>query len=278
MREYSEPTPVDVQSFSTGRILKESWEICRKYFGALVMPMTLIILACAPFLFIIPGKAGEVVNNILLAIFCPIPLMGLHHSVLRLKSEGREPTFAQTFSFGIEYWGRGIRIGMILTLFTCLLVIGAMLVAAIPFYPGAMLVDEHKALGATLIGLGGIVFLGALAWFAARTCLAYSATADGLTSATRAFEFAWGMTKTNIRKTLSLGFSLLGLLVIIAFVFIMAAMIVAGLLNGDQETVNAVLIILGVPTYLFGLAYTHVGLCLTYQALKPEPKEESPAA
>ena len=44
MREYTEPTPIDLQAFSTGRILKESWEISTKYFGALVMPMFILMI------------------------------------------------------------------------------------------------------------------------------------------------------------------------------------------------------------------------------------------
>jgi hypothetical protein len=275
MREYSEPTPVDVQAFSAGRILKESWEICMKYFGALVMPLVLIILACMPSVFIIPGKPGEALNNILLAIFMPIGVMGLHHSVLRLKSEGKLPTFAQTFSFGSEYWGRGFRIGLILGLYTFLVIIGGMIAAAIPFVPGTMLVDKYPIPGAILVGLGVLLFLGALAWFAARSCLAYSAMADGLTSATRAYDVAWEITKTNTKKTLSLGFALLGITVIIIFFFILAAAIMTGFQIADEDAITAVLTFAGILVYLFGLAYIHVCLCLTYQALKPAPKEEN---
>jgi hypothetical protein len=275
MREVTETTPPDLQSFSTVRILKESWEICTKYFGALVMPLVLIILACMPSVFIVPGKPGEALNNILLAIFMPIGVMGLHHSVLRLKSEGKLPTFSQTFSFGNEFWGRGFRIGLLLGVYTFLVVIGSMIAAAIPFVPGTMLIDKHPIPGAILVGLGGLLFLGALAWFAARSCLAYSAMADGLTSATRAFELGWEMTKPHIKKTLNLGFALTGILVIIIFVFILAAAIMAGLGIADEDTLTVVFIFAGLIVYLFGLAYTHVCLNLTYQALKPAPREEN---
>lgn len=274
MREYTEPTPIDVQAFSAGNILKESWEICTKYFGALVMPPALIILAFFPIVFMVPGKAGEALNNVLLAIFSPIAVMGLHHSVLRLKAEGQAPTFGQTFSYGVEYWGRGFRIGLLLALYAMLFIVGAMLAAAIPLVPGTMLVDKHPAPGAILIGIGGLVFLGLICWFLARTCLAYSAMADGLSSASRAFEFGWELTKTNMKKTLSLGFALLGITVLIAFVFIMAAVFMAAI-GIEEDTITAVLIFAGVLIYLFGLAYTHVCLCLTYQALKPAPKEEN---
>jgi hypothetical protein len=274
MREVTETTPPDLQAFSTARILKESWEICIKYFGALVMPMVVIILACAPSIFIFPGKGGEALNNILVAIFSPIAVMGLHHSVLRLKSEGKEPTFSTTFSYGHEYWGRGFRIGLILGLYAILFLIAAVIAAAIPFAPGAMLMDKNMALGALLVGVGGLLFLGLAAWFAARSCLAYSAMADGLTSATRAYELGWEMTKSHTKKTLSLGFALTGILVVFIFLFIMAGVFMAAL-EFDQVSITAILIFGGIITYLFGLAYTHVCLCLTYQALKPAPKEEN---
>ena len=274
MREYTEPTPVDVQSFSAGRILKESWEISTRYFGALVMPLALVILAFFPIVFVVPGKAGEALNNVLLAIFSPIAVMGLHHSVLRLKAEGQAPTFGQTLSYGVEYWGRGFRIGLLLALYAMLFIVGAMLAAAIPLVPGTMLVDKHPASGAILIGIGGLVFLGLICWFLARTCLAYSAMADGLSSASRAFEFGWELTKNNTKKTLSLCFALLGITVLIAFVFIMAAVFMAAT-GIEEDTIAAVLIFAGVLIYLFGLSYIHVCLCLTYQALKPAPKEEN---
>lgn len=275
MREYTEPTPADVQSFSAGRILKEAWEICTKYFGALVMPLALVILAFFPIVFMVPGKAGEALNNVLLAIFSPIAVMGLHHAVLRLKADGQAPSFGQTFSYGVEYWGRGFRIGLLLALYAMLLIVGAMIAAAIPLVPGTMLVDKYPVPGAGLIGIGGLVFLGLICWFLARTCLAYSAMADGMTSASRAFEVSWEMTKQNTKKTLSLGFALLGITVVIIFFFIMAVAIMSGFQIADKDTVTAVLIFVGVLVYLFGLAYAHVCLSLTYQALKPAPKEEN---
>lgn len=271
MREVIEPTPVDFQAFSAGRVLKESWEICTRYFGALVMPLALTILAFIPIVFLVPGKPGEALNNLLLAIFSPIAVMGLHHSVLRLKSEGQVPTFGQTFSHGVEYWGRGFRIGLLLGLYAMLFIIGAMIAAAVPLVPGTMLVDKYPIPGAILIGIGGLGFLGLVFWFLARTCLAYSAMADGLTSASRAFEYGWELTKNNVKKTVSLGFALLGITVLIAFVFILAAVIMAAV-GIEENSVAAVLFFAGVLIYLFGLAYTHVCLCLAYQALKPAPK------
>ena len=118
------------------------------------------------------------------------------------------------------------------------------------------------------------MFLGALAWFGARSCLAYSAMADGLTSATRAFELGWEMTKSHVKKTLSLGFALTGILVIIIFLFVLAAVFMSAL-EIEEDISVAVLVFGGVLAYLFGLAYTHICLNLTYQALKPAPKEEN---
>jgi hypothetical protein len=138
-----------------------------------------------------------------------------------------------------------------------------------------MLIDKHAVPGAILVGLGGLLFLGALAWFAARSCLAYSAMADGLTSASRAYDVGWEMTKSQVKKTLSLGFALTGILVVIIFVFIMAGVVLTSLEVAEEDTIVAMITFAAIVTYLFGIAYTHVCLNLTYQALKPAPKEEN---
>lgn len=272
MREIPEPTQIDLQSFSVVRILKDSWEISTKYFGALVMPMVVLSLCLVPFVFMIPGKPGEALTNLLSAIFSPIAIMGLQHSVLRLKSEGQVPTFGQTFSHGVEYWGRGILIGLLHYLYAMLFIIGAMIAAAIPLVSGTMLVEKYPIPGLILIGIGGLAFLGLVFWFLARTCLVYSAMADGLTSASRAFEYGWELTKNNVKKTISLGFALLGITVIIAFLFLMAAVFMAAL-GIEEDAVVAVLIFAWLLCYLFGVAYANVCLCITYQALKPAPKQ-----
>jgi hypothetical protein len=49
----------------------------------------------------------------------------------------------------------------------------------------------------------------------------------------------------------------------------------AGLGIADEDTLTVVFIFAGLIVYLFGLAYTHVCLNLTYQALKPAPREEN---
>jgi ABC-type transport system involved in cytochrome c biogenesis permease component len=68
MREYTEPTPVDLQSFSTGRILKESWEISTKYFGALVMPMVVLMIPGMIIAAAIDGKPGEAILTFIVSV------------------------------------------------------------------------------------------------------------------------------------------------------------------------------------------------------------------
>jgi hypothetical protein len=276
MREYTEPTPVDLQSFSTGRILKESWEICTGYFGALVMPATLIILACLPTVFIFPGKTGEAINNLLTGILSPIAMMGVHHSVIRLKAEGMVPSFSRTFSFGNDYWWRGIKIGFVLGFFMLALVLAAGLAAAIFFIPGMLVVDKEPAVGAILFVLAGILFLSIAAWFGSRSCLAYSAMADYRTSATQAFNVGWRLTKGNEGKTLLLGLIVTGLAIAVLIGFIFTGAILIGFEIMEEAVAVGVLLIPGLIAYMFGLVYTHVVFNLAYQALKPAPKEETP--
>ena len=276
MREYVEPTPVDLQAFSTGRILKESWEISTKYFGALVMPMVLIVLACLPIMFIIPGKGGELMNNILSSIFCPIAIMGLHHSILKLKSEGLTPTFSRTFSSGNEYWWRGIKIGMMSGIYALVLVIAGLLASAILFVPGILLADKEPVVAGVLFVLAGIVFLSIMAWFGCRACLAYSAMADHHTSATKAFDLGWSLTKGNEGKTLRLGLVLTGLSIAVVIGFFIVGAILAGLEILGEPLIIGPLVLAALFAYFFLLSFTHVALNLAYQVLKPAPAEESP--
>jgi len=276
MREYVEPTPVDLQAFSTGRILKESLEICTKYFGALVTPMLLIVLACLPIMFIVGGKAGEALNNILSGVFGPIAVMGLHHSILKLKSEGQIPSFSRTFSYGNAYWWRGIKIVIVSGLYALVLLIGALLAAAIFYVPGILLVDKEPMAGGVLFVLAGILFLCIAAWFGSRACFAFSAMADHQTSATKAFDIGWSLTKGNERKALRLGLVVTGLAMVVVMGFIIVGAILAGLKILGEPVLVGVFAIASLFAYFFLLSYTHVAFNLAYQALKPAPREDSP--
>lgn len=275
MREYTEPTPSNLQEFSAGRILKESWEICTKYFGALVMPAFILMIPAFAIAFLVPGKGGEALNNVYSAIFYPIAIMGLHHSVLRLKAEGMMPSFGRTFSFGSDYWWRGIKIGIVSGLYSLVLVLGALLASAIFFVPGILLVDKNKEAGVILFILAGIVFLCIAAWFACRACLAYAAMADHQESATRAFEYGMSLTKGNERKTLKMGLAISGvaLAVILGFVIVGAICEGSGVL--EQPMTIGILGLAAVFAYVFLLCLAHVATHLAYQSLKPAPKEEN---
>ncbi len=274
MREYVEPTPSDLQAFSTGRILRESWEICAKYFGALVMPMTILMLCGAPFLFILEDPWGGLFNNIISGLLGPIAVMGLYRSLFNLKTAGKAPTFAATLAEGNDYWWRGFKIAMILGLFTVVALMAGLLIAAIFLIPGFMLVDKNPVAGGTLIVAGTLVVIVVLSWFASRSCLSYAAMADGRTSATEAFNAAWKMTKGKIGKTLAIG----SIIVAIAVALIWLILIFVALMFAIDKKAGLVGIFLAlIPSlmlYFFLICYSHVAMGLTYQAFKPAPPED----
>ncbi len=275
MREYTEPTPVDLQSFSTGRILKESWEISTKYFGALVMPMVVLTLLGVPFLFILPGPIGDLTNNIISACLGPIALMGMYRSTLTLKSTGTSPSFSSTISSGSEYWWRGIKIGCVIGLYTFCAVLGGILATAVLWIPAIMVLEEFKTAGITLFVFAGIGLTGLLCWFSARGCLAYAAMADERQIAFESFSVAWNMTKGRLSQVLRIALIPFG----IGLVLVFAAVVLFGLMFAVDQTIAGIALILlfipGLLAYFLMLSWIHVALCLTYQALKPAPTEEN---
>jgi len=274
MREYTEPTPVDLQAFSTGRILKESWEICTKYFGALVMPTVVLSLCGVPFVFILPEPIGELISNIISACLGPIALMGLYRSTLTLKSTGTSPSFSLTTSSGSEYWWRGIKIGCVIGLYTFCAVLCGFLATSILWIPGILLMEDLKTAAITLFVFAGIGLTGFLCWFGARACLAYAAMADEHHIAFESFSIAWEMTKGRLGQIASIGLAIAG----IGLALLLMVSLFLALMFALEESVGVIALILlfipGLLAYFFVLSWGHVALCLSYQALKPAPKEE----
>ena len=275
MREYTEPTPIDLQAFSTSRILKESWEICTKYFGALVMPMVVLTLVGVPFVFIFPGPFGDLINNIFNLCLGPIALMGLYRSTLTLKSAGISPSFSSTTSSGSEYWWRGIKIGCVIGLYTFCAFVCGVLATSILWIPGILLMEDLKTAAITLFVFAGIGLMGFLCWFGARACLSYAAMADERHIAFESFSIAWEMTKGRLGQIASIGLAIAG----IGLALLLMVSLFLALMFALDESVGAIALILlfipGLLAYFFVLSWGHVALCLSYQALKPSPKEEN---
>jgi hypothetical protein len=274
MREYVETTPSDLQAFSIGRILRESWEICTKYFGALVMPMTILMLCGTPFIFIVEKPYGGLLNNFISGLLGPIAVMGLYRSILSLKAAGKVPTFAATLAEGNDYWWRGFKIAMILGLFTVVALMAGLMVGAIFLIPGFMLTDKNQIVAGVLIVIGVIIVIAVLAWYASRACLCYAAMADGRTSATDAFKAAWSMTKGKIGKTLAIGAIIAG--IGLAFLWLVAVFLALMFAVSNEAGLGGVFLAL-IPSlllYFFLICYSHVAMGLTYQAFKPAPPEE----
>ncbi len=275
MREVTETTPPDLQSFSAGRILKESWEISTKYFGALVMPMVVLALLGVPFLFILPGPIGDLTNNIISACLGPIALMGMYRSTLTLKSTGTSPSFSSTISSGSEYWWRGIKIGCVIGLYTFCAVLGGILATSVIWIPAILLVEEYKTAAIALFVFAGIGLTGLLCWFGARACLAYATMADERQIAFESFSIAWDMTKGRLGEIASIGLALAG----IGLALLVMVSLFLALMFALDESIGVIALILlfipGLLAYFFVLSWGHVALCLTYQALKPAPTEEN---
>jgi hypothetical protein len=275
MREVTETTPPDLQSFSAGRILKESWEISTKYFGALVMPMVLLMIPGMIIAAAIDGKPGEAINNFIGGILMPIASMGACRSVIMLKRSGDNPTLSTTFNQGFKHWWAGIRIGIVSGLYIIGLAMGILILVL----PGALLVDGNAIAGWALLTLGIGTSIWLTVWFAARACLATPCMADGSSSSFRAFDAGWKIAKNNAKQTTKVLISIVGIGILTFTVSaVMLAVLIAIVSATDLDSEGPLVTILVLPLlvpYATWLTYTYVAFSLTYLTLKPAPKEEN---
>ena len=275
MREYTEPTPIDLQAFSTGRILKESWEICTKYFGALVMPMFILMIPGVIAAMIIDGKLGESIGNFVGGILMPIASMGINRSLIMLKREGTTPTLGTTFDHGCDYWWRGIRIGIVSGFYFLLLIL--VIIALI--LPGALLLSQSGIAGGFLLTLGVVASIWLSIWFVTRASLAIPSMADSSLDAFPAFAAGWKIAKENVAHTRTVVLALGGLgfaaflFVIIVIAITSAVFVAPG--DGSGEAALGLLLFPALVLYAAGLTFAYVAINLTYQALKPAPTEET---
>ena len=273
MREYTEPTPIDLQAFSTGRILKESWEISTKYFGALVMPMFILMIPGVIAAMIIDGKLGESIGNFVGGILMPIASMGINRSLITLKREGKAPTLGTTFDHGCEYWWRGIRIGIVSAFYFILLILAVLAL----ILPGALLLSQSALAGGILLTLGTGASIWLSIWFVTRACLAIPSMADSSLDAFPAFEAGWKIAKDNMAHTRTVVLTLGGL-GFAAFLFAIIIVAITSLVFvasgiGSEEAAIGLLALPALVLYAAGLTFAYVAINLTYQALKPAPTE-----
>jgi Membrane domain of glycerophosphoryl diester phosphodiesterase len=277
MREFSVPNPAEQKPLSTGRILKESWEICTQYFGALVMPMFLLMIPGMIIAAAIDGKPGEAIGNFIGGLLMPIASMGACRMVIMLKRSGDKPTLSTTFNEGFKHWWAGIRIGIVSGLYIIGLVMGILILVL----PGALLMDGNTIAGGALLTLGIGVSLWLTFWFAARACLATPSMADGSTSSFRAFDAGWKIAKNNAKQTTKILLSIIGI-AILAFIvsMVMLIVLIAIVSAADLDPEGPLVAIMVLPfviPYAALLTYAYIAFSLTYLALKPAPKDENPA-
>jgi Membrane domain of glycerophosphoryl diester phosphodiesterase len=274
MHEYTENTPPELQSFSAGRILKESWEICTKYFGALVMPTLLITTPCLAVAFLVDGKAGESLTRVLNGILGPIATMGVHRAILRLKNGGITPSFNGTFKEGNDYWWRGFKINFVTGLFS-IPIIG---IAVVLIFPGLMIWTKTKDAGAgLLLWIGILACVALITWFCSRACLVFPAMADGRTSASKAFSDGWKLTKGKTWSMVRFVLAITGMAIALMVGFILLGGIAVATELCTEDAAAALLMIPAFMTLVFGITYVNTATNLAYQSLKPMTSDERAA-
>jgi membrane-anchored glycerophosphoryl diester phosphodiesterase (GDPDase) len=273
MREYTEPTPIDLQAFSTGRILKESWEICTKYFGALVMPMFLILVPSIFLAYITENKAFDMIHRAYFTFIVPLVMIGIHRAVLNLKEKGIRPTFNETWREGNECWWRGIKANWYSQLALGLSMLGSFLL----LLPGILVMHSDEMVGWLLLAVGIPAAIALLTWCTLRIWLTMPAMADGQTSSRKAFNISLSLTEGKVRKLLPFAYAFIGILLGLALALFMVFMIAAIISDGRDESMEALGELIFIPlvaSFIFGLTYGMTVSTLTYIALRPAPKEE----
>ena len=268
MREYTEPTPIDLQAFSTVRILKESWEISTKYFGAVVMPMVIAVIPSAMADVIFTGLTG--LNSYGLFIYAAMLLVvfGIHGAIISLKSNGETPTFSKVFSLGSCLWPRGILAALIMA--ACIAISYFMFVLLV--VPGIFLwVNTKQAYAGMLLWAGILAGIALMSWCLIRVGLALPAVADDKTNPIQAIARSWKITRGKVRMVLPLFSIFAGVLLLLFIILLILANTLSGGQN-DEFFMGIFVLLIGLPFF----AFITVAINLTYLALKPAPAEDNP--
>ena len=265
MREYTEPTPIDVQAFSAGRILKESWEICTKYFGAVVMPMVVAVIPAAMADVIFTGLTGLNCHGLFIYAAVLLVVFGIHGVIIGLKSNGEAPTFSKVFSLGSYLWPKGTLAALIVA--ACIAI--SYLIFVLMVLPGSVLwVNTKQAYAGMLIWAGFLAGITQLSWCLIRVGLALPAVADDKTNPIQAVTRAWKITHGKVRTVLPLFSSMAGIFFIIFIILLTLNNTLSGRPD-DEFSTGLFVLLIGLPF----LALVTVATNLTYLALKPAPEE-----
>lgn len=264
MREYTEPTPPDVQSFSAGRILKESWEICTKYFGALVMPMVFAVIPAAMAGVIFTGLTGLNSYGSFIHAVILLVVFGIHGAVFSLKNNGQTPTFSKVFSLGSCLWAKGTLAALMMA--ACIAVSYFLFVLLV--MPGLVLwVNTKQAYAGMLIWAGFLSGVSQMSWCLIRVGLTLPAIADDKTKPVQAIARAWKITSGKVRTILPIYSIIAGALIFLSIVLLVLTNISYGR-QDDEFITGAYVLFIGLPFFVF----VTVAQSLTYLALKPAPE------
>ena len=271
MREYVEPTHADLQAFSAGRILKESWEICTQHFGALVMPMLAAVIAAAMADSIFRGLTGPETHGFFIYGATLVVTIGIHRAIILLKSAGEAPTFTKVFSHAASYWLRGASTAVLMAI--CM--IPSYFAFVLLMVPGLFLWVRTKAPAAgMLLWAGGIAGIALMSWCLIRIGLSLPAIADNSTNPIAAIKSAWEFTRGKARAILPLFSIISGVGILLWIILLILLSVIAGPSHNNEE---GAFIIIGLLVIAIGppiTTFLTVAINLTYQAMKPAQQEE----
>ena len=271
MYETHEHAPINQSKLSVRKILKESWDLSTKYFKALVLPFLIISI---PNLFLALSSKEKSSLGISTIILTPIAIMGLHRTLLTLKSEGKHPTLRQTFEQGNEYWGRGFKIDLVYSLYLIPLI--ALVICLMT--PSFCVVDKDSAIWAVYFLSGLTISIIVFYLFWARTCLASAAMADNKLGAFKTFRLAWTLTKGKLFKIICIHLTIdaISLFIVIPIVFLLGCLLgkLACVLSGiNSDDFNhpiflSPIIVIFWLTFGYYTTFLQINCNLIYQNLK----------
>lgn len=265
MREVTETTPPDLQAFSAGRILKESWEICTMYFGALVMPVVVAVIPAAMAGVIFTGITGLNSYGLFIHAAVLLVVLGIHGTLIRLKKTGETPAFSKVFSLGSCLWAKGTLAALIMA--ACIAISYFLFVLLV--LPGILLwVNTKQAYAGMLLWAGFLAGITQMSWCLIRVGLTLPAVADDQTNPIQATARAWRITRGKVRTVLPLFSIIAGILLLLFIILIILANMLSGGQN-DEFFMGVFVLFIGLPFF----AFVTVAINLSYLALKPSPEE-----
>jgi hypothetical protein len=261
------------QSFPTGAIIKEAWQICTTYFWPLTMALLVIQIPEK----IVLGLLGDDKSGGMVALYemliSGFVIIGIYRSIYHLKSDGTTPSFSRVYAEGLPFYWRNLLQILLVSIYSYLIVLGIAAIVA----PSVILMREpsYQTVSYLLISATLIAGFVLLAWWAARIFICRAALSDDLPGANKAIAESMRMTKGKVLMLTPTLLCIIGIFVTWLVIQLTTHYAITGDLEVDAHVSSENMVKIGLITLVpsaFAQVLSIAIIALTYLRLKESAK------